>query len=101
MRWSLELALKAAQRLGNAPMPVALGAKWLRQAAKHLVERSNRPDLTALLQADDTKRIAAFWDKNVARHREPFAHWESPLPIAEALNMLVSGESWMDRRTGS
>jgi SAM-dependent methyltransferase len=95
MQWSLGLALKAAQRLEGAPMPIALGAKWLRQAAKHLVERSNRPDLTALLQADDTKRIAAFWDKNVARHREPFAHWESPQPIAEALNMLVSGESWM------
>jgi SAM-dependent methyltransferase len=53
--------------------------------------RSNQSNLANLLRADEAARIAAFWDKNVGRHREPFAHWESPPPIAEALNVLVSG----------
>jgi SAM-dependent methyltransferase len=87
--------LKGARRLGASPIPMASGAKWLRRAAKQFVDWSNRPDLAALLQAEETKGISAFWDKNVGRHREPFAHWESPQPIAEALNVLVSGKSWI------
>jgi SAM-dependent methyltransferase len=32
------------------------------------------------------------WDKAVGRHREPFAHWESPAPIQRRLNWIVSGD---------
>jgi SAM-dependent methyltransferase len=41
-----------------------------------------------LLRTDDATRVAEFWDKNVGRHRAPFAHWESPEPIAKALNRM-------------
>jgi SAM-dependent methyltransferase len=91
----LRAAVTPARQLGETPIPVPLSTDWLRRAAKQAIARNNRPDLAELLRADETARIAAFWDKNVGRHREPFAHWESPPPIAEALNVLVSGESWM------
>ena len=74
---------------------VALGTESLRRAAKQIMAGTNRLDLAELLRADEAARTAAYWNKNVGRHREPFAHWESPTPIAEALNMLVSGEPWM------
>ena len=42
--------------------------------------------------AEKARTVASFWDTNVGRHREPFAHWESPAPIQHALNKLVTGE---------
>jgi SAM-dependent methyltransferase len=41
-------------------------------------------------------RAARFWDKAVGRHREPFAHWESPAPIQRRLNWIVSGSENID-----
>jgi SAM-dependent methyltransferase len=87
----LRAAVTPARSFDKTTIPIVTGADWLRQAAKQVVARSNRPSLTNLLRADEATRIAAFWDKNVGRHREPFAHWESPPPIAEALNEVVSG----------
>jgi SAM-dependent methyltransferase len=89
----LRAAVIPAKQLDNTPMPVALGMESLRRTAEQVVARTSRLDLADLLRVDEATRIAAFWNKNVGRHREPFAHWESPRPIAEALNMLVSGES--------
>jgi SAM-dependent methyltransferase len=88
----LRAAVTPPRRLGTT---AAHGAERLRLAAKQIVAQDNRPALAALLRADEATRVAAFWDENVGRHREPFAHWESPQPIANALNMLVSGDSWM------
>jgi SAM-dependent methyltransferase len=86
----LRAAVASPGRSNGALAPAAL-----RRTAREIVARSNRTALADLLRADETARIAAFWDENVGRHLEPFAHWESPQPIAEALNMLVSGISWM------
>jgi len=47
-----------------------------------------------------------FWNKNVGRHREPFAHWESPDPIQKSLNEVVTGDRdlapplWFIRKYG-
>jgi SAM-dependent methyltransferase len=87
----LRAAVTPGRPLDKTTIPIVTAADWLRQAAKQVVARNNRPSLTNLLRADEASRIAAFWDENVGRHREPFAHWESPPPIAEALNVLVSG----------
>ena len=88
----LRAAMIASPPMSNPPLPVVMGAELLRRAAKHVVARHTGLNFAQLLTADQPTRIAAFWDKNVGRHREPFAHWESPQPIAEALNVIVSGE---------
>jgi SAM-dependent methyltransferase len=33
-----------------------------------------------------------YWDRNVGKHREPFAHWESPDPIQKSLSQVVTGD---------
>ncbi|WP_316399049.1 class I SAM-dependent methyltransferase [Bradyrhizobium sp. 33ap4] len=44
------------------------------------------------LQVEPLQTAAeAFWDINVGKHREPFVHWESPEPIQQKLNSLVTG----------
>lgn len=48
----------------------------------------------------ETDRVAAYWNEAVGRHRQPFAHWESPAPIQEALNRCSTGSTqrqpWFD-----
>lgn len=92
----LRAAVIPNPRLADVSLAVALGAESLSRVAKQVAARSDRLDLRGLLRANETTRTAAFWNKNVGRHREPFAHWESPTPIAEALNLLVSGAASMD-----
>jgi SAM-dependent methyltransferase len=89
----LRAAAIPARGVRDTPMPVAIGTELLRRAAKRLAVESNRRGIAELLRADDATRVAEFWNKNVGRHREPFAHWESPPVIKEALNQLVSGEA--------
>ena len=91
----LRAAAAPIRQSDNIPTPASAGAEWLRRAAWQIVAQSKRPGLAELLRADEAARIAAFWDENVGRHREPFAHWESPSPIAEALNAIVSGDPSM------
>jgi hypothetical protein len=53
-----------------------------------------------------TSTAEDFWDRNVGKHREPFAHWESPDPIQKSLNQVVTGERglapplWFMRKYG-
>jgi ubiquinone/menaquinone biosynthesis C-methylase UbiE len=37
--------------------------------------------------------VATIWNDRVGQHRAPFAHWESPAPIQELLNEIVSGDA--------
>jgi SAM-dependent methyltransferase len=71
-------------------MDDAAVAVALRRTAREIA--ADRPDLAALLRADEAAHVATFWDEHVGRHLEPFAHWESPPSIAAALNTLVSGD---------
>ncbi|MCI0600105.1 MAG: methyltransferase domain-containing protein [Beijerinckiaceae bacterium] len=56
--------------------------------------------------AATTRKVASFWDTNAGKHLEPFAHWESPAPILQGLNKLVTGEisvqppRWFIRKYG-
>jgi SAM-dependent methyltransferase len=84
----LRAAAKPSGRMDDAAVAVAL-----RHTARKIA--ADRPDLAALLRADEAAHVATFWDEHVGCHLEPFAHWESPPSIAVALNTLVSGEPWM------
>jgi SAM-dependent methyltransferase len=84
----LRAAAMSSGRLNEAAAPVAL-----RRTAREIA--ADRPDLAALIRADEAAHVATFWDEHVGRHLEPFAHWESPPSIAAGLNLLVSGEPWM------
>ncbi|MGH6850170.1 MAG: methyltransferase domain-containing protein [Methylocella sp.] len=70
----------------------ALKAAW-RSVLR--VQRIGRPLLTQAGQmatAAKARKVASFWDENSGRHCEPFAHWESPAPIRDALIKLVTGD---------
>jgi SAM-dependent methyltransferase len=84
----------AAMPSGRMDDPAGLVA--LRRTARKIVAESHRPDLAERLRADEAAHVATFWDTHVGRHLEPFAHWESPPPIAAALMELVSGAPPMD-----
>jgi SAM-dependent methyltransferase len=81
----LRAAAKPSGRMDDPAVAVAL-----RRTAREVA--ADRPDLAALLRADEAAHVATFWDEHVGRHLEPFAHWESPPSIAAGLNMLVSGD---------
>jgi hypothetical protein len=84
----------------------ALIAAWRRVRR---AQRIGRPLLTKTAQiagAAKARKVASFWDENVGRHCELFAHWESPAPIQHALNKLVTGDisihppAWFMRHYG-
>jgi SAM-dependent methyltransferase len=81
----LRAAAKPSGRMDDAAVAVALRRTACKIAA-------DRPDLAALIRADEAAHVATFWDEHVGRHLEPFAHWESPPSISAALNTLVSGD---------
>jgi SAM-dependent methyltransferase len=68
------------------------------KAAWRSVRRAQRIGSALLSQAGQIahaakqRKVASFWDENAGRHCEPFAHWESPAPIQQALNKLVTGD---------
>ena len=81
----LRAAAMPSGRPDDAAAPMAL-----RRAAREIA--ADQPALAELLRADEAAHVATFWDEHAGRHREPFAHWESPPSIAAALNALVSNE---------
>jgi SAM-dependent methyltransferase len=89
---SKDSVLRAAAMPSGRPDDAAAPAA-LRRTARKIA--ASRPDLVQLLRVDEAAHVATFWDEHVGRHREPFAHWESPPSIAAALNGLMSGDPAM------
>ncbi len=81
--------LRAAAMPSGRPDDAA-ASMALRRAAREIA--ADQPALAELLRVDEAAHVAAFWDEHAGRHREPFAHWESPPSIAAALNALVSDD---------
>jgi SAM-dependent methyltransferase len=81
--------LRAAAMPSGRPDDTA-ASMALRRAAREIA--ADQPALDELLRADEAAHVATFWDEHAGRHREPFAHWESPPSIVAALNALVSGD---------
>jgi SAM-dependent methyltransferase len=70
----------------------ALNAAWRSVRRGQRIGRALLPQAGQIAHAAKQRKVASFWDENAGRHCEPFAHWESPAPIQQALNKLVTGD---------